>query len=371
MTQPAEQRAERNHVLDLRPGEIVRVRTPAEIFATLDERGELDGMPFMPEMVKYCGQTFSVTQRADRTCAGDGVARRMPNAVHLSNLRCDGESHGGCQAACLLYWKEAWLERAHTNGTPAKPAASAEDTSFVATTLLPATVRTGDASATTAYRCQATEIPRATGDAWRIRDVRQYPKDVENWSVRKIARGLLVELFNLWQAFGNRRLPPRLRIAGGRLYPFIKGPLAKGETPSETLDLRPGDLVRIKSKKEIVATLDETNHNRGLSFDREMANYCGRTARVRARVNRVLDERSGEMIEIKSDCIILEGVVCAGDYYRFCTRAIYPYWREIWLERVAESVPGDTLPMAAPNGPAHGSALSSCQGCPANSTTHE
>ena len=65
-----------------------------------------------------------------------------------------------------------------------------------------------------------------------------------------------------------------------------------------------------------------------------MAKYCGRTARVRARVNHLIEERTGEMIDIKSDCIILEGVVCASDYHRFCTRAIYPYWREIWLERI-------------------------------------
>ena len=82
--------------------------------------------------------------------------------------------------------------------------------------------------------------------------------------------------------------------------------------------------MRIKSKEEIEATLDTTGRNRGLSFDGEMSNYCGRTARVRARVNRLIEESNGEMIDIKSDCIILEGIVCAGDYHRFCTRAIYP-----------------------------------------------
>jgi hypothetical protein len=40
------------------------------------------------------------------------------------------------------------------------------------------------------------------------------------------------------------------------------------------------------------------------------------------------------MVDIKSDAIILEDVVCAADYHRFCTRAIYPYWREIWLEKI-------------------------------------
>ena len=45
-------------VLGLRPGEVVRVRSASEIFATLDDRGTLDGLPFMPEMLKYCGRTL-------------------------------------------------------------------------------------------------------------------------------------------------------------------------------------------------------------------------------------------------------------------------------------------------------------------------
>lgn len=326
-------------VLDLRPGEPVRVRSAAEIFATLDDEGTLDGMPFMPEMVKYCGRTFLVSQRADKTCAGDGIVRRMHDTVHLENNRCDGAAHGGCQAACLLYWNEAWLERVENGSTPAPPPPSADEQSFVANTLLPATkVVDGSNGSASRYRCQATEIPRATGAPLRLREVDQYARDLQNWNLRKILRGLVIEVFNLWQAFSHR-LPAALRIAEGRRYPFISGKLEKGTTPSAKLDLRPGDLVRIKSKKEIVATLDETNHNRGLSFDVEMANYCGRTARVGARVNRLVDERTGEMIEIGSDCIILEGVVCTGDYYRFCTRSIYPYWREIWLEKVDQSSP--------------------------------
>ena len=71
----------------------------------------LDDLPFMPEMIKFCGRTLPVTQRADKTCAGDGVVRRMHNTVHLQNVRCDGSAHDGCQAACLMFWKEAWLER--------------------------------------------------------------------------------------------------------------------------------------------------------------------------------------------------------------------------------------------------------------------
>jgi predicted DNA-binding antitoxin AbrB/MazE fold protein len=332
-------------VLDLRPGERVRVRSAAQIFTTLDDSGTLDGLPFMPEMVQYCGRTFAVSQRADKTCAGDGVVRRMHNTVHLENIRCDGAAHGGCQAACLTYWKEAWLERVANGATPAQRPPTADEESFVANTLLPSTRAVNDSTEDPSlYRCQATEIPRATGAPLRFREVDQYSRDLQNWNLWKILRGLAIEVFNEWQAFSRRRLPEPLRLAGGRRYPFIHGPLNKGETPSAKLDLRPGELVRIKSKNEIEATLDQTNHNRGLSFDREMANYCGRTARVRARVKRLVEEQTGKMIEIKSDCIILEGVVCTGDYYRFCTRSIYPYWREIWLERVEESTADDGLP---------------------------
>jgi hypothetical protein len=333
-------------VLDLRPGELVRVRSASEIFATLDDRGTLDGMPFMPEMVQYCGRTLSVSQRADKTCAGDGIVRRMHNAVHLENVRCDGAAHGGCQAACLMYWKEAWLERAESRDTSAQRAPNADEASFVANTLLPGTrAETESTASASPFRCQATEIPHASRQL-RFREVDQYVRDLQNRSARKILRGLVIEVFNLWQAFSGRHLPRALLIAGGRPYPFVIGKLEKGTTPSAKLDLRPGDLVRIKSKREIVATLDQTNRNRGLWFDGELANYCGRTARVRGRVDRLIDERTGEMIEIKSDCVILEGVVCSADYHRFCTRSIYPYWREIWLQRVPESTLGDGLDSA-------------------------
>ena len=40
--------------LDLRAGELVQVRGADEVIATLDERGELDSLPFMPEMLQYC-----------------------------------------------------------------------------------------------------------------------------------------------------------------------------------------------------------------------------------------------------------------------------------------------------------------------------
>ena len=327
----------------LRPGELVRVRSVLEIAPTLDADGSLDGMPFMPEMLEYCGRTFRVSRRADKTCAGDGVVRRMRNAVHLADLRCDGASHGGCQAACLLFWNEAWLERVEDEASPAASSAPNGDAAKLTEALVEAT---RPARGSTRYRCQATEIPNASTPLPRITELDQYVGDVRNWGLARILRGLSVEAFNRWQSSLSPHLPHALRIAGGRRYPFIRGrlPVRKGATPSATLALRPGDLVRIKSKEEIEATLDETNHNRGLYFDGEMARHCGRLARVRRRVERLVDEHTGEMIELKSDCIMLEGVVCEASYHRFCPRGIYAYWREIWLERVDDDAIGNDRP---------------------------
>ena len=57
-----------------RSGQLVEVRSLSEILATLDADGTLDGMPFMPEMVRYCGQTLKVFRRAAKTCVeGLGV----------------------------------------------------------------------------------------------------------------------------------------------------------------------------------------------------------------------------------------------------------------------------------------------------------
>src|SRR5262249_55007667 len=99
--------------LDLRVGDLVEVRGQAEILATLDENGEYESLPFMPEMLKYCGQRLTVYKVAHKLC--DTMTRlgirRMENAVHLTGARCDGGGHGGCQAACLIYWKHAWLRK--------------------------------------------------------------------------------------------------------------------------------------------------------------------------------------------------------------------------------------------------------------------
>jgi len=55
------------------------------------------------------------------------------------------------------------------------------------------------------------------------------------------------------------------------------------------------------------------------------------------------------MLHMRSPCIVLDGVVCEGAYAASCPRSITPYWREIWLEKVAtaEAAPEESALRAA------------------------
>jgi hypothetical protein len=122
----------------------------------------------------------------------------------------------------------------------------------------------------------------------------------------------------------------------GRPYPYVRG-LAEDKTPTAVLNLQPGEWAQVRSRDEIMRTINEHRRNRGLSFDVEMVPYCDKRFRVLRRVDRIIDEKTGKIINIPSPCIILEGVVCSGCFSEnrlFCPRSIYPYWREIWLKRV-------------------------------------
>jgi hypothetical protein len=338
----------------LRVGDWVQVRSKEEILATLDRDGTLDGMPFMPEMFAYCGQRFQVYRRAHKAC--DTVfpirSRRISYAVHLQT-RCSGMAHGGCQAACLIFWKDAWLKRPDgaddavagkapaPRGNPSSSRGAAEED------VHRATIVAGERNdSETVYACQATRLPYASHDlsSW---DFRQYIEDYtsRNITAAQLIRGIIYtvyeNLINAGVGWGPalRWLYDRFqRLWGGLPYPHRPGKIPSGHpTPAAHLNLQPGDLVRVRPYDEILATCREDARNRGMGFDGEMMPYCGGTYRVRSRVSRIVDEKTGKMLTMSNPCIVLEDVVCQGRYSNcrmFCPRAIYPYWREIWLERV-------------------------------------
>jgi hypothetical protein len=340
--------ADAGHVLNLRAGDLVEVRSEEEILRTLDSNGTLGSLPFMPEMLKFCGKQFRVYKRADKTC--DTIEwqkdlRRMENAVHLEELRCDGAAHGGCQAGCLIHWREAWLKRvpeplhapaSRTSDAGAGDGRTRETPVCTRETLMKATRVDAEETDDEVFSCQATELLRATTSPIPWWEPSQYLRDVRsgNVGVRQVTRGLLVGLFNKFQQVNARLFPRFCLIHGCRKYPFVEGKATSGEVPRSVLDLQPGEIVEVKSKDEIFATLDERDRNHGLRYDSEMLKYSGRQGKVLRRVERIINETTGRMIHIKRDCILLDGFICSGDYHRSCPRSIYTYWREIWLKRV-------------------------------------
>jgi hypothetical protein len=337
------------HPLNLRVGDLVEVRSEEEILSSLDEHGAVNGLPFMPEMLEYCGKHFRVGKRADKTCNTITVmeSRRLHDTVHLEDVRCTGAAHGGCQAQCLIYWKEAWLKRvepAATNShpSPREPAATSapriDRARLTQFTLRPDPPDDSEIY----YRCQATDILKAS-ESIPDGELSQFVRDVSsgNVGVMALVRAFFLRLFQKTMRITGYRAHLWAydflhSLFGGTPYPYRRGTLDK--TPKETLDLQPGELVQIKSYEEIMKTLNKANRNRGLFFDAEMVPYCGSTRRVRARVERIIDERTGKMRILPGECLILEGAICTAKYSErrlFCPRGIYPFWREIWLKRVA------------------------------------
>ena len=319
----------------LKRGDVVEVRPPAEILATLEADASTGAMPFMPEMLKYSGKRFTVSHRVEKICdtvsGGPPASLRMQDAVLLDDLRCDGSAHGGCQAGCRLYWKESWLRRVDPDSTPeAAPDDGALELEARARAGTKA-VREIDGTPKESYRCQATEAVRATKPL-RQYDPRPYLRELRSGNV-----GFLRMLRVAVRAVATK-IARRIH-----LRPWL--PLKHATTPAPTrghLNVKPGDTVQVKSAKEISRTIDERGKTRGLWFDWEMTPYCGGRYRVQDRVERIIDERNGQMIEIPSDCLILEGVVCSGDRspgHYCCPRGTYSYWREAWLRRVGDADP--------------------------------
>lgn len=98
--------------------------------------------------------------------------------------------------------------------------------------------------------------------------------------------------------------------------------------------LKAGDLVRIKSEKEIMATLDQDGKLRGCSFIRGMAPYCDSHQRILKPMERFFSEIDGQVKKC-SGLFILEEVTCSGDTsLGHCDRSCLMFWREEWLEKV-------------------------------------
>jgi hypothetical protein len=245
------------------------------------------------------------------------------DVVVLEGQRCDGSAHDGCDRGCKLFWKEAWLK-------PASAADIAPQRSPQPVSPPALKVKSDERH----YFCQSTELYKAT---------ESFPGKKKPWMVRVALREIrngdrsateMLRLFVRWTWQRTQRA-----LHGNR---WLRGP--HKQTPAASLRLTAGDPVRVRSREEIVATLNHARRNRGMGVCYEMTRFCGAEAEVQDRMERLIDERTGEMREIQ-DTVILRNVrankrplddeqcLCF-DALGDCPRGELMYWREIWLERM-------------------------------------
>jgi hypothetical protein len=97
--------------LGLQPGDWVQVKSFAEIQQTLDSRGAMRGLRFLPGMLPFCEHRFRVHKRLETLFLEESrQIRKMKNTVLLEDVFCDGSSYH-CDRSCFYYWREAWLRK--------------------------------------------------------------------------------------------------------------------------------------------------------------------------------------------------------------------------------------------------------------------
>lgn len=298
--------------LELRPGSWVEVLTASEILGTLDADQSLDGLPFMPEMLAFCGHRYRVALRAERTCVHPPEIpfRRLEGSVVLEGLRCDGSLHGGCRLGCMFFWKEAWLREVPRGQFAQTKVESERRPRLRATSVTDPGV----------YFCQATALRRATAPGEPIWKPGQYLQFLKSRTFT------VPELVAMFFRLGGRRLGWLFRSIVARrsgVEPSVASPLG----------LKPGEWVEVKSRGEILQTLNPQRTHKGLPISGDMYEQCGRRFRVRERVDRVVQEGTGRLLRVH-DTVTLEGSVC--DRYFGCARGMPFLWREAWLKRVEQ-----------------------------------
>jgi hypothetical protein len=300
----------------LRAGDLVEVKSPLEILQTLDADGALGGLPFMPEMAGFSGKRFQVSNRVLKTCISISRSTTMrvfkiEDIVTLDGLRCSGADHDGCQKACTIFWREAWLRKV-------EDAASRQSVDSQDGERLQSRLKTATGPRT--YFCQASELLKVSDPLPRWERFGKCFTEIRAGNCGVLEMGQRIGTWLFWKI---RRM--------------FFGAYARGNnksTPVGSLNLQPGELVQVKSIESIIETLDGSAHNRGLSFTPDMRLLCGGRQRVDRRLDKIIVDGTGEMRQLRNTVYLKDsGCGCSHVAFGGCPRREFTYWREIWLRR--------------------------------------
>ena len=130
------------------------------------------------------------------------------------------------------------------------------------------------------------------------------------------------------QRFGDGLLAFSSSLSGATIS------AAKPVVQAQTEHLQAGDIVRVRSKKEIEETLDSHGKVKGCAYMNAMDPYCDTIQRVLKPMERFVDERELRAKKCKG-LVLLEGVMCEGTTeWGRCDRSCFLFWREEWLEKI-------------------------------------
>ena len=134
----------------------------------------------------------------------------------------------------------------------------------------------------------------------------------------------------IWSSFKNNFYPKKITKE-------MASKTSSFSNENNTLNLKPGEWVQVRSIDEISETLDGRGKNKGLYFMPEMEKFCGKNFKVFKRAQVIKLESTGEVRKLKTPSIFLEGVYCTGEERNeWCDRACFHFWREVWLKRISD-----------------------------------
>jgi CelD/BcsL family acetyltransferase involved in cellulose biosynthesis len=127
--------------------------------------------------------------------------------------------------------------------------------------------------------------------------------------------------------------------------------------------LKPGVLVRVKSVRDILLTLDDAGSLKNVSCMPEMLKLSGKVFRVSHLVP--VRDTADVSHEGPQGAVVLHGACCNGEAHEECSKACLFLWREEWLESVIDATgKGDQPPGTVQEGRPGESEIAHCQDGP-------
>ena len=149
---------------------------------------------------------------------------------------------------------------------------------------------------------------------------------------RSVMQSIKIQLARPWNYHGKRLLKQVYYRFAQRSEESPEQVAAKNFSPSIPFEM--GDVVLVRSRQEIDATLDPFKELKGCAFLSDMYQYCDTQQRVLKSMQYFLDERDYKRKKVRG-VILLEDVICNGTpAFGACDRCCFLFWREEWLKKL-------------------------------------